>query len=356
MAFLLVVFAGLSTGIGAGVVYSERLIVLASRAVLGAALGLSAGVMIYVSFVEIFSKSIQAFEENYAFNTAYLYATLCFFGGILVMKGINFIVHKLDHSHIHHTELDMDMVSQMKTGEKSESRNDLLSSDDECEKTDDEADNNNSKFDIETQARNRSSSSSSKGIDDENFQIGGLGDGVELSPFDRQEMEINREIMLEEKKAQTDEKLEKMGLMTAVAIALHNFPEGLATFVAALDNPSVGLALAIAIAIHNIPEGLCVSIPVYFSSGNRSKAFWWGFISGLSEIVGAGLGWIILKDQFNENVYGILFGLVAGMMVAICIYELLPTAHRYDPQDHYVSNFAVLGMMIMAISLIAFMY
>ncbi|KAJ1459332.1 Zinc/iron permease [Pelagophyceae sp. CCMP2097] len=153
-----------------------------------------------------------------------------------------------------------------------------------------------------------------------------------------------------------DAKLRSMGVMTAVAIGLHNFPEGLATFVATLDDPAVGGALAIAIAIHNIPEGLCVSIPIYFATGDRWKAFRWALLSGASEPVGAALGWVLLKNHFNETVYGVIFGMVAGMMIMICMHELIPTAHRYDPMDQYVTKAIVGGMLIMAASLCLFVY
>lgn len=153
-----------------------------------------------------------------------------------------------------------------------------------------------------------------------------------------------------------DDKLVRMGVMTAVAIGIHNFPEGLATFVAALSDPSVGAALAVAIAIHNIPEGLCVAIPVYYATGNRWKAFGWALLSGVSEPIGAGLGWIVLKDNMSETVYGILFGVVAGMMINITIHELIPTAVRYDPADKITTNSIIVGMAIMALSLLMFLY
>ena len=153
-----------------------------------------------------------------------------------------------------------------------------------------------------------------------------------------------------------DQRLVRMGLMTAVAIGIHNFPEGLATFVSALSDPSVGLALAVAIAIHNIPEGVCVAIPVYYATGNRWKAFGWALLSGVSEPIGAALGWLILKDIMSELVYGLLFGLVAGMMVNITLHELIPTAVRYDPADKVTTNSIIAGMGIMAISLVLFKY
>ena len=151
-------------------------------------------------------------------------------------------------------------------------------------------------------------------------------------------------------------KLERMGLVTALAIGIHNFPEGLATFVATLDDPVVGAALAVAIAIHNIPEGICVAMPIYFATGSRHKAFFWAFISGASEIVAAALGWIVLSNVASQLVYAVLFGLVAGMMVNICAYQLIPTAHKYDPSDSVVSHSMLAGMVIMAISLVSFLY
>merc|ERR1711957_482696 len=149
-------------------------------------------------------------------------------------------------------------------------------------------------------------------------------------------------------------KLAKMGLNTALAIALHNFPEGLATFVAALEDPSVGAVLAIAIGIHNIPEGLCVSLPIYYATGNRWKAFMWGVLSGVSEPVAALLGWAVLATSFSQSMYAVLFGLVSGMMVIISLKELLPTAHKYDPNDTVVTLSLIFGMVIIAVSLILF--
>ena len=113
IGFLLVIGAGMSTGIGAAVVYSTRLIKATSKTILAGALGLSSGVMLYVSFVEILQKSISSFQEQYADNNAYLYATLCFFGGVLIMKLLNFVVHWLDKSHMACQDLDMDFVDEL---------------------------------------------------------------------------------------------------------------------------------------------------------------------------------------------------------------------------------------------------
>ena len=136
---------------------------------------------------------------------------------------------------------------------------------------------------------------------------------------------------------------------------MHNFPEGLATFVAALADPKLGAALAIAIAIHNVPEGICVAMPIYYATGSKWKGFWWSFLSGLSEPVGAVFGYAILNgNDMSPAAFGSLFGLVAGMMVFISVKELIPTALKYDPHDEYVTTYVFVGMAIMAASLILF--
>jgi ZIP family zinc transporter len=157
-----------------------------------------------------------------------------------------------------------------------------------------------------------------------------------------------------EAEAITNRQLLVMSLNTALAIGVHNFPEGLATFVATLSDPSVGAILAIAIALHNIPEGLCVAMPVYYATGHRWKAFSWALLSGMAEPFAALLGWAILADHFSHSVYGVMFSFVAGMMVVIAVRELIPTAHRYDPTDTVVTYSFMIGMAIMALSLVLF--
>lgn len=176
-----------------------------------------------------------------------------------------------------------------------------------------------------------------------NPATGEAGEVVDSSPS--VQVEIDKE---------ENRKLVRMGISTALAIGIHNFPEGLATFVAALDDPSVGAVLAIAIGIHNIPEGLCVALPIYYATGDRRKAFMWACISGISEPIGAFLGWAVLARTMSDSLYAVLFGFVAGMMVIISTKELLPTAHRYDPEDSVVTYSTIVGMVIMALSLILF--
>jgi len=149
-------------------------------------------------------------------------------------------------------------------------------------------------------------------------------------------------------------KLMRTGLFTALAISIHNFPEGLATFVSALQEPSLAIPIVVAIAIHNIPEGIAVSVPIYYATGNRKKAFLYSFASGLSEPVGALIGYMILMPFMNDTVYGILFAAVAGIMVFISLDELLPAARAYG--EHHLSIYGlVAGMAVMAVSLWLFM-
>ncbi len=147
--------------------------------------------------------------------------------------------------------------------------------------------------------------------------------------------------------------LMRMGLFSALAIGIHNFPEGLATFTAALKDPTLGISIAIAIAIHNIPEGIAVSVPLYFATGDKKKAFFYSFLSGLSEPIGALVGYFFLLRYINDVMFGLLFSAVAGIMVFISLDELLPTAEKYG--EHHIAIYGVVcGMIVMAISLLLF--
>lgn len=127
-------------------------------------------------------------------------------------------------------------------------------------------------------------------------------------------------------KTNRETQLLRMGLFSALAIAIHNFPEGLATFISAIQEPALGVSIAIAVAIHNIPEGIAVSVPIYFATGSRKQAFIYSFLSGLSEPLGAIVGYFALLRFANEVVFGVVFAMVAGIMVYISLDELLPTA------------------------------
>jgi zinc transporter, ZIP family len=153
---------------------------------------------------------------------------------------------------------------------------------------------------------------------------------------------------------ESSRRLMHMGIATALAIAIHNFPEGLITFVAYTQEPAVGVVLAIGIGIHNIPEGLCVAMPIYYATESRMRAFLWGILSGVSEPIGALIGYVVLKGSMSGNAYGIMFGFVCGIMTLIVADELLPTAHQYDPKNDVVTYAFIVGMFAMALSLILF--
>ncbi|MDD5602831.1 MAG: zinc transporter ZupT [Eubacteriales bacterium] len=148
--------------------------------------------------------------------------------------------------------------------------------------------------------------------------------------------------------------LMRLGVFTAAAIALHNFPEGLATFTTTLKDPRLGIAIAVAVAIHNIPEGIAVSMPIYYATGDRKKAFRLSFLSGLAEPLGAAIGYLLLYRYMNDVIFGLLFAAVAGIMVFISLDELLPTARRYG-EPHLSIYGLIAGMMVMALSLLLFL-
>ena len=148
-------------------------------------------------------------------------------------------------------------------------------------------------------------------------------------------------------------KLKQVGVFTAIALAIHNFPEGLATFMASIENATLGVSVAVAVAVHNIPEGIAVALPVYHATGSKQQAFWFSTFSGMAEPVGAILGFVLLQAILNEGIFGILFAIVAGIMVYISLDELLPTAHEYG-NGHPVIGGIVAGMAVMALSLLIF--
>ena len=265
-AFFLTLFAGLSTALGALIAFWGS---AKNTKFLSVGLGFSAGVMIYVSFVEILVKSQDAFTLKFGEIVGESLGLVAFFVGI----AISFIIDQSipDNINPHHS-LDVENAID--------------------------------KNDIQSLRKHRAP-------------------------------------------------LSRVGLFTAIAIALHNFPEGFATFISALDNMTTGIAIAMAIAIHNIPEGLAVALPVYHATGSRRKAFMYALVSGLAEPIGAVIGFLILAPIMGELTLGITFGVVAGIMVYISFDELLPAARVYG-NDHTTIFGLVIGMLIMAISLILF--
>lgn len=254
---LLTLGAGLATGIGSAIAFFAR---RTNKRLLSFSLGLSGGVMIYVSLVELFHEAQVTLMAEWGMKYGMTMTVLCFFGGMLLIAIIDRLVPSVENPHEAHSIEEMDH-----------------------------------------------------------------------KPHNR--------------------KLMRMGLMTALAIAIHNFPEGIATFATAADNLNLGIAIAVAIAIHNIPEGIAVSIPIYYATGSRSKAFKLSLLSGLAEPVGALLAWLVLTPFMTPTLMGGLLAMVAGIMVFISIDELLPAAREYG--EPHISIYGVItGMAMMAISLI----
>lgn len=258
IALLLTLFAGLSTGIGSliSVVYKTT-----NKKLLSIALGFSAGVMIYVSFVEILPEAQHSLEEYYHSKAASWVTLIAFFGGMLIVTLIDKLVPSYENPHEMYGVEDMNLDDQRSA------------------------------------------------------------------------------------------KLRRLGVLSAIAIAVHNFPEGIATFMAAYNDIELGLPIAFAVAIHNIPEGIAVAVPIYYATKSRKKAFRLSFLSGLSEPVGAILAYLLLMPFLNDLLMGIVFASVAGIMIFISLDELLPSAEEYG--EHHLSIYGLLaGMFIMAVSLL----
>lgn len=256
-AFTLTTLAGLSTGIGSLIAFVTK---SDNKKFLSISLGFSAGVMIYVSFVEIFPEALELLTHELGERLGTWATTIAFFAGVFLIAIIDRLIPDEENPH-------------------------------------------------------------------------------EIKSLDADKPAPAR--------------LMKMGLMTALAIGLHNFPEGLATFVAALKDPHLAIPIVVAIAIHNIPEGIAVSVPIYQATGSKKKAFTYSFLSGLAEPIGALIGWLILLPFMNDRIYGLIFASVAGIMVFISIDELLPAAHEYG--EHHLSIYGLIaGMMMMALSLLLF--
>jgi len=289
----LTLFAGMATGIGSAIAFTAK---RTNYRFLSVSTGFSAGVMLYVSFVEIFVKGTDALVESYGDYWGHWVNAASFFGGILLIGLVDNLIPAAENPHETHSE----------------------------EETAPLRDHSAPLPDYQA-AIAETAGEPAPGVHDHGSQ---------------------------------HNKLMRMGLFTALAIAIHNFPEGLATFLAALQDPTLGVAIAVAIALHNIPEGISVSVPIYYATGNRKKAFMYSLLSGLAEPVGAGVAYGILwffvggeTGGIPPQLMGILFGGVAGIMVYISLDELLPTSRAYG-KGHDSLLGLIAGMLVMALSLL----
>ncbi len=257
LAFLLTLFSGLATGIGGLItLFTKR----SNNRFLSVSMGFSAGVMIYVSMIELFPEANELLVGQYGEKSGSLYTVLAFFAGMLLIALIDKLIPENDNPH----ELASCSLPAVQNG--------------------------------------------------------------------------------------SGKDLHRTGMMTALAIAIHNFPEGIAAFVSATQSLRVALPIVIAIAIHNIPEGISVAMPIYCSGGSRKKALGYSFLAGLSEPLGALIGYLILMPFLNDAIFGILYAVVAGIMVFISFDELLPGAEVYG--EHHLAIYGLVGgMAVMALSL-----
>ncbi|WP_110955036.1 zinc transporter ZupT [Anaerosinus massiliensis] len=256
-AFLLTALAGLSTGFGSLIALFAK---QTDRRLLCTALGFSAGVMVYVSMIELMPEAKLALLNHTSMAESGWYVIAGFFGGMLLIGLIDlFIPHHINPHEVSHIES-------------------------------------------------------------------------------------------EESRSHQNQKLLRMGVLTGLAVGIHNFPEGIASFLSTLHDSGTGSMITVAIAIHNIPEGIAVSLPIYYATGSKKKAFVYSFLSGVAEPVGALIGYLFLQPFLTEFVMGITFAVVAGIMVFISFDELLPAAEKFG--EHHLAIYGLIfGMLVMAVSL-----
>ena len=261
IALLLTMVAGLATGIGSLLAFFTK---TTNTKFLSFVLGLSAGVMVYVSFTEILVEAQNSLTVELGETRGNWITVIAFFAGMLVIGLIDKFIPS--HSNPHEVKKVEDMNAAGKA-------------------------------------------------------------------------EVQRSALM------------RTGVFTAFALAIHNFPEGIAVFISALQDPALGIPITVAIAIHNIPEGIAVAVPVYYATNSKKKAFWMSFLSGLAEPLGAIVALLFLMPFINGIMFGVIFAMVAGIMVFISLDELIPAAQRYD-ETHLPIYGVITGMAIMALSLL----
>ena len=270
-ALLMTLIAGSATGIGGALVLFRKKI---SSNFLAGALGLSAGLMIFISLAELYPEAQAEIMAGGAMGHGKVWVLTAFFIGMGIITLIDFLIPEHENPH----------------------------------------------------------------------EASGLSLGAETPTVKILEHTGN------------EKALHKLGVMSALAIAIHNFPEGIATFIGALNNPEMGAGITFAIAIHNIPEGIAVAIPIYYATKSKGKALLYATLSGFSEVIGA-LLCLALTAVFGVElseggaIFPLILAAVAGIMVYISLDELLPTAEKYG--KHHIAIAGVVGgMAIMAVSLL----
>ena len=342
LAFGLSIAGGLSTCIGGIIIFFRRMVQLASPRTLSISLSLSAGVMIFISLVGIFGKCVRSYQKGFQTmvvnNTlscgelgfkfdnltseglyncfhcdticeghSWLATTATFALGGLIIFGMDYIVHCISPESHPEAEMEVSHINKLRSSPIRTS-----------------GDNEESQCDIEP-------------VECVKKAINNNCDNELCSRFSKRQ-------------------LHRSGVLTALAIGLHNIPDGVACYVGAIGDTRVGAALAIGIALHNIPEGFAVATPLYFATGSRIKALMWTFVSALAEPLGAVLAWLIIGEGLDPFVEGVMFGIVCGMMVTISFKELVPKAIKFYSEGNTVIFSILFGMATMAFSLILFAY
>jgi len=259
--------------------------------VMAISMSLAAGVMIFVSFAELFVESQHQFTAD-GYENPLLYSSLCLFLGSFVTALINGAVHLCGghgHGHGHEIGPNEDMLPSDASGFNDKDGGNFA-----------ERIKNTPMYDP---------------IQDDSFRM---------------------------------RELRSMGVLTSISLALHNIPEGLAVVVATLDEPSVGATLALAVALHNIPLGLSISVSMWTTDRVVWKPILVTFLVGMAQPLGGLVGYYLLDEIFSGTASSVLYGVVAGMMIYVAVKELIPLASTYDKAKKWTTPAFFLGMILVA--------
>lgn len=358
-AFGLSFAAGLATCIGGSILFFRCLLSVTKPASLGVSLAVSAGVMVFISLSEVFNLSVQYFQDSFSVSTpheeeattlpentfvpmlmnhsihdiedsksddkfcdsickghGWSAACAAFLLGVLIIILLDFIVHRLSPD----TEEDFDPSDLEMLNTK----------------------------DIESGATSWGGTVKDTIIENNRKSVNGYEGNNHI--------EQNQTLINESNVKSTKKELNRMGIMTALAVGIHNLPEGIATYIAAKSGSRLGAAMAIGIAMHNIPEGVAIATPVYFATGSKLKALCWTMLAGLAEPIGSIICWLVVGDGLDPVIEGVIYGVVSGMMITVSFKDLIPTSLKYNPNVKVFITSMLSGMGIMIVSLILFAY
>ena len=256
IALVLTLFAGLAPGVGGAIILFFKKF---SSKMLSASLGFSAGVMILISFVELFREARTSLGNAFGDHIGLIYTLLAFFGGMALIAIIDNVIPE----------------------------------------------------------------------DNNPLEVSPMTKSVHEGAVGERSIELGGKHLL------------RLGFFSALVIAIHNFPEGMATFMSAMTDTTLGVSIAFAIAIHNIPEGIAIAVPIYYATRKKGKAVLNATLSGLAEPIGGVVGYILLRNFLSPVVLGIVLAIVAGIMVYISLDELLPNAENYG--EHHIAIMGVIA-------------